>query len=144
MGKKKQKRLLDEQVAKRKQLKKEVSTLKAQVTRTEKKLAKAVDRAERFKKEAKAHKKSASKAGARADLLQEQIDQASADLRNVPSEPEAQAASVDAPAQGQESDDGMGTPNDDWSVVQLRSEARSRGLTGMSKKTKAELIEALR
>lgn len=144
MGSKKQRRAIEQYAVKQKKLKKDVSTLKGQLTKTEKKLTKAAERTERWKKEAKAHKKSASKAGARADLLQEQLDQASATLEPVPSEASVQAASVDAPVTGQETDDGLGSPNEDWSVVQLRSEARARGMTGMSKKRKAELIAALR
>lgn len=144
MGSKKQKRIVEQHAAKQKKLKKDVSTLKGQLTKAEKKLTKAAERTERWKKEARAHKKSASKAGARADLLQEQLDQASAALESVPSEASVQAASVDAPAAGQETGDGIGKPSEKWSVVQLRAEARSRGLTGMSKKTKSELVAALR
>ena len=35
------------------------------------------------------------------------------------------------------------TPDASWTVVQLRAEARSRGLTGLSGKTKAQLLDAL-
>ncbi|MGZ5400551.1 MAG: SAP domain-containing protein, partial [Nocardioides sp.] len=35
------------------------------------------------------------------------------------------------------------TPDHSWTVIELRQEARSRGLTGLSRKTKAELIAAL-
>ena len=34
-------------------------------------------------------------------------------------------------------------PDASWTVVQLRAEARSRGLTGLSGKTKAQLLDAL-
>jgi hypothetical protein len=33
--------------------------------------------------------------------------------------------------------------NETWSVVQLRAEAHARGLTGMSNKTKAQLLAGL-
>jgi Rho termination factor-like protein len=36
------------------------------------------------------------------------------------------------------------TPDDSWTVAELREEARSRGLTGYSRKKKAELLAALR
>ena len=36
------------------------------------------------------------------------------------------------------------SPDAGWTVTQLRAEARSRGLTGLSRKTKAELLAALR
>ncbi len=35
------------------------------------------------------------------------------------------------------------SPDDSWTVAQLRAEARTRGLTGLSRKTKAELLAAL-
>ena len=34
-------------------------------------------------------------------------------------------------------------PDETWTVVRLRAEARSRGITGLSGKTKAELLAAL-
>lgn len=144
MGSKKHKRVVEQYAAKQKKLKKDVSTLKGQLTKAEKKVTKAAEQTDRWKKEAKAHKKSASKAGARADLLQEQLDQASAALEPVPSEATVQAASVDAPVRGQEAEDGIGKPDEKWSVVQLRSEARARGLTGISRMKKSELITALK
>jgi chromosome segregation ATPase len=129
---------------KQKKLKKDLSTVKGQLTKTEKKLAKADDRAERWKKEAKAHKKSAAKAGTRADLLAEQLDEASKALKSTPSEAEVEAASADEPGPAGQTPDGAGTPDESWSVVQLRAEARARGLTGMSRASKADLIDALR
>ena len=36
------------------------------------------------------------------------------------------------------------TPDDSWTVADLRDEAKRRGLTGYSKLTKAELLAALR
>lgn len=144
MANKKQKRRLEQHAAKQKQLKKDLSAVKGQLTKTEKKLAKAGERTQRWQKEAKAHKKSASKAGARADLLQEQLDETRASLQPAPSEATVEAARADEPGSGEPTDDGVGTPGDHWSVVQLRAEARARGLTGMSKKNKAGLIDALR
>ena len=35
------------------------------------------------------------------------------------------------------------SPDDSWTVAQLREEARTRGLAGMSRKNKAELLAAL-
>jgi len=37
----------------------------------------------------------------------------------------------------------FGTPDETWTVVRLRGEARSRGLTGLSGKSKAQLLEML-
>ena len=39
--------------------------------------------------------------------------------------------------------DGVAVPYERWSVVQLRAEARARGLVGLSNKPKAELLAAL-
>lgn len=128
---------------KQKKLKKNLSTVKGQLTKTEKKLAKSTDRTERWKKEAKAHKKSAAKAGARADLLAEQLDEASKALQSAPSQAEVEAASADEPGAEGQTLDGAGTPDKDWSVVQLRAEARARGLSGLSRASKADLIAAL-
>ncbi len=144
MGNKKQKRRLEQYATKQKQLKKDLSTVKGQLTKTEKQLAKANERTERWEKEAKAHKTSASKAGTRAELLQEQLDETRASLKSVPSEASVEAASADEAGSGEPTGDGVGAPGDHWSVVQLRAEARARGMTGMSKKKKAQLIDALR
>ncbi|MGB3187772.1 MAG: hypothetical protein WBG36_15405 [Ornithinimicrobium sp.] len=144
MGNKKQKRRLEQYATTQKELKKDVSTVKGQLTKTETKLAKQAERTKGWKKEAKAHKKSAAKAGARADLLQEQLDEAKAALKSVPSEASVEAASANEPGTGKPTDDGVGTPDESWSVVQLRAEARARGITGMSKAKKADLIDALR
>jgi hypothetical protein len=34
-------------------------------------------------------------------------------------------------------------PDETWTVVELRAEARARGLVGMSSKSKAQLLAAL-
>ena len=39
--------------------------------------------------------------------------------------------------------DSLTVPDETWSVVRLRAEARARGLTGMWDKTKAQLLAAL-
>jgi hypothetical protein len=39
--------------------------------------------------------------------------------------------------------DGVTVPDETWSVVELRAEARARGLVGMSNKPKAQLLAAL-
>ncbi len=147
MSTKKQKRIIEQYAAKQKKLKKDVSSLKGELTKAEKKLAKEAERTERSKKKAKAAEKSASKAGARANLLQEQLDQASATLASTPSEASVDAATLDAPTVDAEvteqETDGVGVPDESWSVVQLRAEARSRGMAGMSKTPKSELIAAL-
>ena len=39
--------------------------------------------------------------------------------------------------------DGLTVPDETWTVVQLRAEARARGLVGTSNKSKAQLLDAL-
>jgi hypothetical protein len=38
---------------------------------------------------------------------------------------------------------GSSAPNSSWTVAQLRQEARARGITGVSRMRKADLLEAL-
>ena len=140
---KKHKRAIEESLAKQKELKKVVSTLRGQLTVTEKKLTKATDRAERWKTEAKAQRKSASRAGARAEKLQQKLDRASTALEPVHATSPIEAAASGRPAGEPTTADGVTLPDETWSVVQLRAEARARGLVGMSNKTKAQLLAAL-
>lgn len=60
-----------------------VSTLRGQLTKTEKELTKARDRAERWKTEAKAQRRSASRVGARVEKLHQKLDRATAALAPV-------------------------------------------------------------
>src|SRR5680860_1359127 len=139
MSSKKQKRVIKKSSVKQKELEKDLSTLRGQLTRTEKKLTKARDRAERWKTEAKAQRRSASRAGARVEKLQQKLDRASAALEpaqdSVPIEAAASRRPVAEPT--------TAVPDKTWSVVQLRAEARARGLVGMSNKPKAQLLAAL-
>jgi hypothetical protein len=48
-----------------------------------------------------------------------------------------------APEAADSSSQPTSTPDASWTVVRLREEARARGLTGMSKKSKAEVLAAL-
>jgi peptidoglycan hydrolase CwlO-like protein len=143
MRSKKQKRAAGKSSAKQKDLEKSVSTLRGQLARTEKALTKARNRADRWRKEAKAEKGSASRARARVEKLQQKLDRATAAPEPVPA-----AAPMDVMASGPAvaeptNVDGVTVPDETWSVVQLRAEARARGLTGMSNKTKAQLLAAL-
>lgn len=143
MKSKKTKRALEQSSAKHKELEKSLSTLRGKLTKTEKMLAKATERAERWKTEAKAQKKSASRAGARAEKLQKKLDSATAALKPVQASAPLAAAAADRPAAEPTTADGLTVPDETWSVVQLRAEARARGLVGMSNKPKAELLAAL-
>ena len=140
---KKQKRAIEESIAKQKELKKSVSTLRGQLTVTEKKLSKTRDQVERWKTEAKAQRKSAARAGARAEKLQRKLDRASAALEPVQATAPIEAAASGRPVAEPTTADGVTLPDETWSVVQLRAEARARGRVGMSNKTKAQLLAAL-
>ena len=143
MRSKKQKRAVEKSSSKQKELEKTVSSLRGQLTKTEKALTKAKNRADRWRKEAKAQKRSASRARARVEKLNQKLDAASAAR-----EPGQAAVPMDVIASGRPvadptTVDGVTAPDETWSVVQLRAEARTRGLTGMSNKTKAQLLAAL-
>ena len=142
MRSKKQKRA-GEKASSKQELEKTLSILRGQLTRTEKALTKAKNRADRWRKEAKAQKISASRARARVEKLRQKLDGASAAREPVqataPTEVRASSRQVAEPA----TVDSVTAPDETWSVVQLRAEARARGLTGMSNKTKAQLLAAL-
>jgi hypothetical protein len=70
-------------------------------------------------------------------------DRASADLKPVRAVGPVEAAASGRPAAKPTGADGLTTPNPTWTVVQLRAEARARGLAGMSNKPKAKLLAAL-
>lgn len=142
MSSKKQKRVIEKSSVKQKELEKSLSTLRGQLTRTEKKLTKARDRAERWKTEAKAQRTSASRAGARVDKLHQKLDRASAALEPVQASAPVEAAASGRPV-AEPTVDGVTVPDETWSLVQLRAEARARGLVGMSNKPKAQLLAAL-
>jgi hypothetical protein len=108
-----------------KQLKGEVKKLRA-------KLERADAKAERWKSRARQHEKGAAESQATVKKLRKRLEKASAERV-----PDAQpTASVSSPQTG-------ATPDVTWTVVRLRSEARSRGLAGLSGKSKAQLLEML-
>jgi len=143
MRRKKQKRAVEKASLKVKELERDVTSLRGQLTKTEKALTKAKNRADRWRKEAKGQKRSASRANARVAKLNQRLDAASAGR-----EPARAAVPMDVMPSGRpvtesKTVEGVTVPNETWSVVQLRAEARARGLTGMSNKTKAQLLAAL-
>jgi lysophospholipase len=152
MRSKKQKRSVEKTSPKQKELEKSVSLLRVELTRTEKALTKAKNRADRWQNEAKAQKKSASRARARVEKLRQKLDDASAARKPVqpaapveavhPASP-METMSAGRPVAEATTVDAVTVPDETWSVVQLRAEARARGLTGMSNKTKAQLVAAL-
>ena len=143
MSSKSQKRTIEKSSAKQDGLKKSLSTVRGQLTRSEKKLTKTKDQAERWKTEAKAQRRSASRAGARAEKLQQKLDRAPAARESVRATEPMEATASARPVAEAATADGVAVPDQTWSVVQLRAEARARGLVGLSNKPKAELLAAL-
>ena len=143
MRSKKQKSAIEKSRAKQKDLEKSLSVLRGQLSRTEKALTKAKNRADRWQKEAKAQKKSASRARARVEKLRQKLDRAPAAPGPVQVAAPIEATVADRPVNEPTTVDSLTVPDETWSVVQLRAEARARGLTGMWDKTKAQLLAAL-
>lgn len=125
------------------ELKKTLSGVRSRLTKTETKLTKAREKAERWKKEAAAQRRAASRSGARVEKLQKKLDRAAAAVEPTRAIEPMEAAASARPAAEPKATDGVTVPDDTWSVVQLRAEARARGLVGMSNKPKAQLLAAL-
>jgi len=138
-GKKKAKKL----TAANEELTKTLSVVRAQLTKTETKLGKANEKAERWKSEAAAARTAASRSDARVEKLRRKLDRASAALKPVRAVGPVEAVASGRPAAEPTAADGLTIPNQTWTVVQLRAEARARGLAGMSNKPKAKLLAAL-
>ena len=143
MRSKKQKRAVEKANSKQKELERTVKSLRGQLTRTEKALTKAKNRADRWRNEAKAKKRSASRARARVAKLNQKLDAALAGRGPAQAAVSTDVMPSSRPVTEPKTVDGVTVPNETWSVVQLRAEARARGLTGMSNKTKAQLLAAL-
>lgn len=142
MGSKKA-RTIKKLTVKNEELKKSLSTVRGQLTKTNAKLSTAQERAERWKKEAAAHRVAASRSDARVEKLRKKLDRAATALKPVQATGPLAAATSDRPAAEATTADGLTAPDRSWTVVQLRAEARARGLTGMSNMPKAKLLAAL-
>jgi chromosome segregation ATPase len=143
MNSKKKTRTIKELTAANRELKKTLSGVRGQLTKTETKLTKANEKAERRKKETAAQRTAASRADARAEKLQKKLDRAAAALEPVQAVGPLEAAASGLPVGDPTTADGLTVPDETWTVVQLRVEARARGLVGMSNKSKAQLLDAL-
>lgn len=127
----------------RAELQSSVSAVRGQLTKTEAKLAKAKDKTERWKKEATAQRKAAAESGQRVKELQQKLEGAeTAGQRTRVARPGKAAASKRPPAKPRTAGTGS-VPDKGWTVVQLRAEARARGLVGVSNTPKAHLLAAL-
>lgn len=117
--------------AKEKKLKATVKKLRAELDRVGTK-------ADRWKKRAAMSEASAASSQARVAELEERL--ASAE----PPGGRARASTATKAAPAEKVAPTRTRPDAGWTVVQLRSEARSRGLVGYSSKSKAELLAALK
>ena len=114
-----------------KQRKSEEKNLKATVKKLRSRLEKADADAKQWKKEAARQKEAATESERQVKKLSKRLKKASA--KGEPNR--------SAPVQVPQSNPPR--PDASWTVLQLRAEARSRGLTGLSGKSKAELLDAL-
>ena len=143
MRNKKQKRVVEKRNPKQKEPDKTISALRGELATTKKALEKSKDRADRWRQQAKDQKRAAQRARARIEKLQRKLAGASASSAEVEAAaPMAGLASV-TPVAESRTVEAVTVPDGTWTVVQLRAEARARGLTGMSNKTKAQLLTAL-
>ena len=142
MRNKKQKRVVEKRNPKQKEPDKTISALRGELATTKKALDKSKDRADRWRQQAKDQKRAAQRARARIEKLQRKLAGASASSAKVQAAPMDEMPSV-RPVAESTTVDVVAVPDETWSVVQLRAEARARGLTGMSNKTKAQLLTAL-
>jgi hypothetical protein len=108
--------------------------LKATVKKLQSKLDKAEASAERWKTKAARQKKAAAASDAQVKKLTKRLAKTAKSSKPAAAAPPASAEPVETSG---------ATPDASWTVVQLRAEARERGLTGLSGKSKAELLAAL-
>jgi len=125
------------------ELKKTLAVVRGKLTKTQAKLTKATESADRWKKEAAAPRTAAARSDARAEKLQHKLDRATAALKPAPATKSKKAAASGQSTTEPSTAYGLTTPDETWTVVQLRAEANARGLTGMSDKTKEQLLAAL-
>jgi len=125
------------------ELKKTLAGVRGQLTKTQTKLTKATEKADRWKKEAAAHRTAAARSDARAEKLRKKLDRATAALTPAPTTGAQKAAAPGDSNTEPSAANRLTTPDESWTVVQLRAEAHARGLTGMSDKTKEQLLTAL-
>lgn len=113
--------------------------LKKSVRKLRAKLDRADAKADKWKKKATKSEAEVKKLTRRLDKASRTTEKASARDSSSPTVAPIPAVAAE-PAEATETPAG---PDAGWTVVQLRAEARSRGLTGLSGKSKAQLLDAL-
>ena len=109
-----------------KELRSTIKTLQAGVEKAEAKAA-------RWKAKAKKHRTASAKATRKLEKSQQALKQDRSEATTTAAE------QVSAPQPAPMST----TPDSSWTVTRLRAAARSQGVVGYSRKSKAELIDAL-
>ena len=123
--------------------------LKATVKKLRARLDKAEASAKRWKKEARLQKEAAARSDRQVKKLSKRLDKASRPVESAEGGTRPKVArpqvivNPDAPSTTDAPASAASSPDATWTVLQLRAEARSRGLTGLSRKSKAELLTAL-
>jgi len=125
------------------ELRKTLASVRSQLTKTDTKLTNANNKAERWKAEAAANRTAATRSDARAERLQKKLDRATDALKPTPAAGPREVAVSGRKTAGPTTSDGLTVPDKSWTVVQLRAEARARGLPGLWDKTKAQLVADL-
>jgi lysophospholipase len=122
-----------------KQLKSEITKLKARLKRANAKAA-------AWKKKAKRQGTAAAASKRRVAKLEKELATArrTAGPTSAIRDQSPSPAGAVAPETTDSADQLASVPDESWTVVRLRAEARARGLTGMSGKSKAELLAGLR
>ena len=131
----------------KKKLQAQVKKLKAKVSKLRDELERADAKTARWKAAARQSDDTIASLEKRVAKRDKQIARAK---QPVASEPEA--PSLAQPLSSDEDlpltsavapETGAAGPDASWTVAELRAEAHTRGLSGMSRKTKAELLDAL-
>jgi hypothetical protein len=134
-------------VAAKKKLEAKVRKLEAKVRKLKAEVDRADGKTARWRKKSKQNDATIASLEERLARRDKQLSKA----RRAAAPPEAVPEALsgeDIPALSEAPpdvavDEPVPGPDGSWTVVRLRAEARSRGLTGMSGKTKAELLAAL-
>jgi lysophospholipase len=131
--------------ASEKELKATVKKLRSKLERSDARSAHWKKKTAQLEKTVGQLEKAAAKSETRVAKLTKRLEESRAD--GVP-QPAAEPAPEQVQAPSDDTTDTAGAqsggaPDSSWTVVQLRAEARARGLTGLSNKSKSQLLDAL-